>query len=57
MLNLIPNTIGAVIGSETSLEIVPRIDNLVVDARVALDIDRVCRADAEVVFQCLKMLI
>ena len=43
VLNLIPNTIGAVIGSgETVLEIVPIIDNLVIDARVSpMDIDRV----------------
>jgi membrane fusion protein, epimerase transport system len=43
VLNLIPNTIGAVIRSgETVLEIVPIIDNLVVDARISpMDIDRV----------------
>jgi membrane fusion protein, epimerase transport system len=43
VLNLIPNTIGAVVNSgETLLEIVPVIDNLVVDARVSpMDIDRV----------------
>ena len=43
VLNLIPNTIGAVIRSgQTLLEIVPIIDNLVVDARVSpMDIDRV----------------
>jgi membrane fusion protein, epimerase transport system len=43
VLNLIPNTIGAVIQSgQTLLEIVPIIDNLVVDARVSpMDIDRV----------------
>ena len=43
VLNLIPNTIGAVIGSgDTLLEIVPTIDNLVVDARISpMDIDRV----------------
>ncbi|MDA9671451.1 HlyD family type I secretion periplasmic adaptor subunit [bacterium] len=43
VLNLIPNTIGAVIGSgDTLLEIVPIIDNLVVDARISpMDIDRV----------------
>ena len=57
VLNLIPNTIGAVIGSgETLLEIVPRIDNLVVDARVApMDIDRVSVGqDAEVRFSVFK---
>lgn len=43
VLNLIPNTIGAVIRSgETVLEIVPIIGDLVVDARVSpMDIDRV----------------
>jgi epimerase transport system membrane fusion protein len=43
VLNLIPNTIGAVIRSgDTLLEIVPDIDNLVIAARVSpMDIDRV----------------
>ncbi|MDA0892093.1 MAG: HlyD family type I secretion periplasmic adaptor subunit [Proteobacteria bacterium] len=57
VLNLIPNTIGAVIGSgETVLEIVPSIDRLVVDARVApMDIDRVSVGqDAEVRFSVFK---
>ena len=57
VLNLIPNTIGAVIGSgETLLEIVPIIDNLVVDARVSpMDIDRVSIGQAaEVRFSVFK---
>ncbi len=57
VLNLIPNTIGAVVGSgETLLEIVPRIDSLVVDARVApMDIDRVSVGqEAEVRFSVFK---
>jgi epimerase transport system membrane fusion protein len=57
VLNLLPNTIGAVIGSgETVLEVVPRIDNLVVEARVApMDIDRVSIGQAaEVRFSVFK---
>ena len=57
VLNLIPNTIGAVVGSgETLLEIVPRIDRLVVDARVTpMDIDRVSVGQkAEVRFSVFK---
>lgn len=57
VLNLVPNTIGAVVGSgETLLEIVPRIDSLVVDARVApMDIDRVSVGqEAEVRFSVFK---
>ena len=57
VLNLIPNTIGAVIGSgETVLEIVPIIDNLIVDARVSpMDIDRVSIDQAaEVRFSVFK---
>jgi len=57
VLNLIPNTLGAVARSgETLLEIVPRIDNLVVDARVApMDIDRVSVGQAaEVRFSVFK---
>lgn len=57
VLNLIPNTIGAVIRSgETVLEIVPIIDNLVVDARVSpMDIDRVSIGQAaEVRFSVFK---
>lgn len=57
VLNLIPNTIGAVIRSgETLLEIVPHIDELVVDARVApMDIDRVSVGQAaEVRFSVFK---
>lgn len=57
VLNLVPNTIGAVVGSgETLLEIVPRINNLVVDARVApMDIDRVSVGqEAEVRFSVFK---
>lgn len=57
VLNLIPNTIGAVIGSgQTLLEIVPHIDELVVDARVApMDIDRVTVGQAaEVRFSVFK---
>ena len=57
VLNLLPNTIGAVIGSgETLLEIVPRIDNLVIEARVApMDIDRVSIGQAaEVRFSVFK---
>ena len=57
VLNLIPNTIGAVIQSgETVLEIVPIIDNLVVDARVSpMDIDRVSIGQpAEIRFSVFK---
>ena len=57
VLDLVPNTIGAVIGSgETLLEIVPSIDRLVVDARVTpMDIDRVSVGqDAEVRFSVFK---
>lgn len=57
VLNLIPNTIGAVIGpGETVLEIVPRIQNLVIEARVApMDIDRVSVGQAaEVRFSVFK---
>jgi epimerase transport system membrane fusion protein len=57
VLNLIPNTIGAVIRSgETVLEIVPIIDNLVVDARVSpMDIDRVSIGQAaEIRFSVFK---
>ena len=57
VLNLIPNTIGAVIGSgETVLEIVPIINNLVVDARVSpMDIDRVSIGQAaEIRFSVFK---
>lgn len=57
VLNLVPNTIGAVIGSgETLLEIVPRIADLVVAARISpLDIDRVTLGQpAEVRFSVFK---
>ena len=57
VLNLIPNTIGAVIGSgETVLEIVPIIDNLVIDAKVSpMDIDRVSMGQAaEIRFSVFK---
>ncbi len=57
VLNLIPNTIGAVIGSgETVLEIVPIIENLVVDARISpMDIDRVSIGQtAEIRFSVFK---
>ena len=57
VLNLIPNTIGAVIGSgDTLLEIVPDIENLVVDARISpMDIDRVSIGQAaEVRFSVFK---
>ena len=57
VLNLIPNTIGAVIGSgETLLEIVPMINSLVVDARVSpMDIDRVSIGQAaEIRFSVFK---
>jgi membrane fusion protein, epimerase transport system len=57
VLNLIPNTIGAVIRSgETLLEIVPNIDNLVIDARVSpMDIDRVSIGQAaEIRFSVFK---
>ncbi|MDC0411373.1 HlyD family type I secretion periplasmic adaptor subunit [Luminiphilus sp.] len=57
VLNLIPNTIGAVVNSgETLLEIVPVIDNLVVDARVSpMDIDRVSIGQAaEIRFSVFK---
>ena len=57
VLNLIPNTIGAVIGSgETVLEVVPIIDNLVVDARISpMDIDRVSIGQtAEIRFSVFK---
>ena len=57
VLNLIPNTIGAVIRSgDTLLEIVPNIDNLVIDARVSpMDIDRVSIGQAaEIRFSVFK---
>ena len=57
ILNLLPNTIGEVIGSgETILEIVPKIDSLMVDARVSpMDIDRVkIGQTAEVRFSVFK---
>ena len=57
VLNLIPNTIGAVIGSgDTLLEIVPDIDNLVIDARISpMDIDRVSIGQAaEIRFSVFK---
>lgn len=57
VLNLVPNTIGAVIGpGETMLEIVPQIDSLIVDARVSpMDIDRVkLGQNAEVRFSVFK---
>jgi epimerase transport system membrane fusion protein len=57
VLNLIPNTIGAVVGSgDTLLEIVPNIDNLVIDARVSpMDIDRVSIGQAaEIRFSVFK---
>ena len=57
VLNLIPNTIGAVIPyGETLLEIVPIIENLVVEARVSpMDIDRVSIGqEAEVRFSVFK---
>lgn len=57
VLNLIPNTMGAVIASgETLLEIVPRIDSLVIEARVSpMDIDRVSVGQAaEVRFSVFK---
>ena len=57
VLNLIPNTIGAVISSgDTLLEIVPIIDNLVVEARVSpMDIDRVSIGqEAEIRFSVFK---
>ena len=57
VLNLIPNTIGAVIGSgDTLLEIVPDVDNLVIDARVSpMDIDRVSIGqEAEIRFSVFK---
>jgi epimerase transport system membrane fusion protein len=57
VLNLIPNTIGAVIGSaETVLEIVPIIDDLVIDAKVSpMDIDRVSIGQAaEIRFSVFK---
>jgi epimerase transport system membrane fusion protein len=57
VLNLIPNTIGAVIRSgDTLLEIVPIIDHLVVDARVSpMDIDRVSIGQAaEIRFSVFK---
>ncbi|MDA9798167.1 HlyD family type I secretion periplasmic adaptor subunit [Luminiphilus sp.] len=57
VLNLIPNTIGAVISSgETVLEIVPIIDNLVIDAQVSpMDIDRVSMGQAaEIRFSVFK---
>lgn len=57
VLNLLPNTIGAVIGSgETLLEVVPRIDSLVIEARVApMDIDRVLIGQsAEIRFSVFK---
>ena len=57
VLNLIPNTIGAVIRSgDTLLEIVPDIDNLVIDARISpMDIDRVSIGQAaEIRFSVFK---
>lgn len=57
VLNLVPNTIGAVIESgETLLEIVPRIGSLVIEARVSpMDIDRVSVGQAaEVRFSVFK---
>ncbi len=57
VLNLIPNTIGAVIRSgETVMEIVPIIDNLVIDAQVSpMDIDRVSIGQAaEIRFSVFK---
>ena len=57
VLNLIPNTIGAVIRSgETVMEIVPIIDNLVIDAQVSpMDIDRVSMGQAaEIRFSVFK---
>ena len=41
-INLKVNTIGAVVGSEILMEIVPDISDLVVEARISpMDIDRV----------------
>jgi len=57
ILNLKHNTLGAVIGSgETLLEIVPRIDELVIEARISpMDIDRVSVGQsAEVLFAVFK---
>ena len=57
ILNLKHNTVGAVIGSgETLLEIVPRIDELVIEARISpMDIDRVhVGQSAEVLFAVFK---
>ena len=57
VLNLIPNTIGAIIGAgEMVLEIVPITDNLVVDARISpMDIDRVSIGQAaEIRFSVFK---
>ncbi len=57
VLNLIPNTIGAVIGSgDTLLEVVPVINNLVIEARVSpMDIDRVSIGQAaEIRFSVFK---
>ena len=57
VLNLLPNTIGAVIGSgNTLMEIVPHIENLVVDAQISpMDIDRVSIGQpAEVRFSVFK---
>ena len=57
VLNLIPNTIGAVIRSgDTLLEIVPDIDNLVIEARISpMDIDRVSIGQAaEIRFSVFK---
>lgn len=57
VLNLLPNTIGAVIRSgETLLEVVPRVDSLVIEARVApMDIDRVSVGQAaEIRFSVFK---
>ena len=57
VLNLIPNTIGAVINpGQTVLEIVPIINNLVIDVRISpMDIDRVSIGQAaEIRFSVFK---
>jgi len=57
VLNLKPNTVGAVIQSgETLMEIVPQTSKLIVDARISpMDIDRVSVGqDAEVRFSVFK---
>ena len=57
VLNLKPNTVGAVIQSgETLMEIVPQASKLIVDARISpMDIDRVSVGqDAEVRFSVFK---